>query len=69
MAEEGGRSRLGRGLAALIADSSAQMPTSPAPEELDSARTTWSFTLATSGEADSPVLVINNPARKVPAHV
>ncbi len=29
MAEEGGRSRLGRGLAALIADSSAQMPASP----------------------------------------
>ena len=29
MAEEGGRSRLGRGLAALIADSSAQMPTAP----------------------------------------
>ena len=27
MAEEGGRSRLGRGLAALMADSSAQMPT------------------------------------------
>jgi ParB family chromosome partitioning protein len=38
MAEEGGRSRLGRGLAALIADSSAQMPTSPAPEARDRRR-------------------------------
>ena len=38
MAEEGGRSRLGRGLAALIADSSAQMPTSPAPEGRDRRR-------------------------------
>ena len=38
MAEEGGRSRLGRGLAALIADSSAQMPTAPAPEARDRRR-------------------------------
>ena len=38
MAEEGGRSRLGRGLAALIADSSAQMPTSPAPDARDRRR-------------------------------
>ena len=38
MAEEAGRSRLGRGLAALIADSSAQMPTSPAPEPRDRRR-------------------------------
>ena len=38
MAEEGGRSRLGRGLAALIADSSAQMPTAPSPEARDRRR-------------------------------
>ncbi len=38
MAEEGGRSRLGRGLAALIADSSAQMPTSQASEARDRRR-------------------------------
>ncbi|WP_237482200.1 ParB/RepB/Spo0J family partition protein [Lichenibacterium dinghuense] len=38
MAEEGGRSRLGRGLAALIADSSAQMPNAPAPEARDRRR-------------------------------
>jgi ParB family chromosome partitioning protein len=38
MAEEGGRSRLGRGLAALIADSSAQMPTSPGSEARDRRR-------------------------------
>lgn len=38
MAEEGGRSRLGRGLAALIADSSAQMPAAPSPEARDRRR-------------------------------
>ena len=38
VAEEGGRSRLGRGLAALIADSSAQMPATPAPETRDRRR-------------------------------
>ena len=38
MAEEGGRPRLGRGLAALIADSSAQMPTSAASESRDRRR-------------------------------
>lgn len=38
MAEEGGRARLGRGLAALIADSSAQMPASTAPEARDRRR-------------------------------
>ena len=36
--EEGGRSRLGRGLAALIADSSAQMPTSATAEARDRRR-------------------------------
>ena len=38
MAEEGGRSRLGRGLAALIADSSAQMPAASGPEPRDRRR-------------------------------
>jgi ParB family transcriptional regulator, chromosome partitioning protein len=38
MAEEGGRSRLGRGLAALIADSSAQMPSAPSSEARDRRR-------------------------------
>ncbi len=38
MAEEGGRSRLGRGLAALIADSSAQMPPPSSPEARDRRR-------------------------------
>ncbi len=38
MADEGGRPRLGRGLAALIADSSAQMPAPASPEARDRRR-------------------------------
>ncbi len=53
MAEEGGRSRLGRGLAALIADSSAQMPTAPAPDARDRRR------VRTADVRPSP----NNPRR------